>query len=362
MEHFYPNILLDSVCVVATVLVGLYNYFCMKKEKRGTGYVFFVIFILLFSLYYRPVGGDFWSYLDSYQAGANVQYTHWESFYYWLLGIIPDNFLLWRTLIWLPAGVLIALIYRKMGIRSSYATTFFLLFALVQYYYYLRNVLGLSVLCYAIVIYCSHQGFLKKSLNVLIFFALSLVSWYLHKSMPVYILIAILAIVLPFNKHYILGAIIAIPLLYGLVLLVASDFVEMSLLWNEGNGSFYLESKNTFDINWKGAFDLFIRYLPIVYFNVIAFRKPLPKDNPDFSYFKVFLLFSFFLLCLSFLFYGQGSIALQNRFYMSSMFPFAFIVGLYFKYNIKSRQFKIFTYLTLIMLAWKLFLLVVLGV
>lgn len=358
MEQFAPNSLLDGFCMTAVIVVAIYNYYCMRKGKNGTGYLFFVIFIFLFSLFYRPVGGDFWGYLIDYQSGIDVEfyYKHMESIYYWLMELIPNNYLLWRTAIWFPAAVFIALIYKRLRIDSANTTVFFLAFALLQSYYYLRNSLGFSVLCFGMVFFCAQYGSKNKIRNWILAIALMGCTWFLHRSMPLYIFFAILAIILPFRKKYVIWALVAMPILYGLVLLFAPGLLNVDGIWTDNVGMAYLEVQNTFTSNWKGIFSYVIKHAPIVYFYIIAFSKPLSKESPDFIYYKVFLLYSFFIYCLSFLFLGQASIHLHNRFYYTSLFSFAFVVSLYFKHNLKSKQCDTFILLMSVYYAWSLFL------
>lgn len=350
------NSLLDIICMMAVFLLAIYNYSCMHNNKKGTGEFFFVIFILLFSLFYRPEGGDFWGYLEDYELGVNQTYRHMEPFYYWLMGLIPNNYLLWRIAIWLPAAIIIAFINKLLTIPSNIATVCFLSFALLNAYYYTRNALALSVLYLGMAILAQKGHFAQKTMHFILFAGLAFVSWFLHRSMPLYIGIALMSVVLPFNKKYILGAIIAFPLLYGSIYLISSNLLGVAQLWlADETGEFYLEQQNLFSANWKGIVSLIIGYLPIVYFYFIAFRKPLSQDNPDFNRFKLFLLLAFFLFFISFLFLGQGSDALQGRIYKSSMMPFAFTVGLYFKHYSGSRHCKAFVSLFVISIVWKLF-------
>lgn len=346
MFQLTPNGLLDAFCMIAVYLLAIYNYACMKDRKRGTGFFFFVVFITLFSLFYRPEDGDFWHYLEAYRQGVDYPYHHMEDFYYWLMSLIPNNYLLWRVSIWLPTAIIICIIFKIMKIPSNNATTFFLLLALTNAFYYTRNALALSVLYLALVIFCVRNHVVKKTLNTVLFIALTFASWYLHKSMPVYILLALMAIILPFNKKYILASLIAFPLLYGVILSLTTNFVEIVQLWlMENAGDVYLEGENLFAANWKGVVGLIVGYLPIVYFYLIAFRRPLSKENPEFQSYKTFLLLSFFLFYISFLFSGQGSIAIQGRLYKSSMMPMAFVVCLFFKNNWGSKECRFFIFL-----------------
>lgn len=349
MFQLTPNSVLDSFCMMAVYILAIYNYICMKDKRKGTGYFFLVVFITLFSLLYRPEGGDFWNYLGSYQLGVGNPYHHMEEFYYWLMSFVPHNYLLWRILIWLPAAIIIVITFKLLKTPSNIATVFFLLLALTNSYYYTRNALALSVLYLALALYCLRDTFTRRSLNTILSIGLVFASWFLHKSMPVYILLAIFAALLPFNKRYFIASLVAFPLLYGAIMILSSDFINIAELWIvEGAGENYLEAENAFSANWKGIISLIIGYLPIVYFYIIAFRHPLPSKHPDFYPYKVFFLFSFFLVFVSFLFLGQGGMAIQSRLYKSSMLPMTFVVGLYFKNFNGTKYCNYFIYLLML--------------
>lgn len=352
MFNLTPNPFLDSICTIAVVLVALYNYYCMKTKQKGTGYVFLVVFILLYSLFYRPEIGDFWHYLVRYRGGV-VLGEHWEEFYFWLAALIPNNFLLWRVAIWLPTAILIIRCFELVKVPSSYATTLFLIFGLATYYY-TRNALASSVLYIGMALFCLRDGFERKRLMFFVSIALCLGSWFLHKSMPMYIGIAFLSLLLPFKKNVIIGSLIAFPILYGILIAIGSDLLQISELWiQEGVGESYLNDENTMSTgNWIWRIGLIISYAPVFYYFFIAFYKPIPIHVSDFSYYKSFFYFSFFVVFLSFLFWGQGSIALHGRLYKTAMIPFVFNVAQYYKYHWGSKQCTYFEYLVLIKIAW----------
>lgn len=352
MFQLMPNTTLDSICTIAVVIVALYNYYCMETNQKGTGYFFLVVFILLYSLFFRPVNGDFWHYLARYQGGA-IGGEHWESFYFWLVTIIPNNYILWRIIIWLPAAIFIIVCFRLVKIPSSFATTLFMVFGLASYYY-TRNALASSVLYLGMSLFSLRDEFNKKTLILVLSIALCFASWFLHKSMPMYIGIAMLALLLPFKKSVLIVSLIAFPVLYGMLMTIGSSFLEMSEMWvEEGAGSHYLEDENEMMArNWRGIIELIVLYAPIFYFYIIAFFKQIPVDTPYFAYYKTFLYFSFFVVYLSFLFWGQGSMSLQVRIYKTAMIPFTFPLAYYFKYYLGTKQCRLFVYLVLLRIAW----------
>ena len=346
MFTLVPNNLLDNICLFFVIVVILYNYSCLKRNRKGTGYLFFVLFILFFSLLYKPVNGDFWNYLEAYQLGTSHP-NHMEGIYNWLMDRIPNSFYLWRVAIWLPAAIFIAITFRVLKVPSNIGTAFFLMFGLINVYYYSRYVLALSVLFLALALFSNNKNKKRNFLFLIVLIGSVIASWYLHKSMPVYIVLALLALVLPLHKRSLLVSIIAFPALYGMILVLSSDLLNLDIWLWEGVGENYLEEVNTFVLNWKGVISRVLQYAPFFYFFFIAFRNPLPDNSDDFKAYKVFLICSFLVFYVSFLFMGQGSSAIQGRLYKSSMFPFAFVVSLYFKNRPDTKEGKIFIILVL---------------
>ena len=358
MFQLTPNTILDNICTIAVVLVALYNYYCMKTNKKGTGYFLFVVFILCYSLFYRPIIGDFWHSLVTYQQGPIAAAGNLEPFYYLLMSIIPNNYLLWRIAIWLPAAIMIMICFKYMNVPSSYATTFFLVFGLAAYYY-TRNALAYSVLYCGMVLFCFRDKFTQKTMFTIVSFALIFVSWYLHKSMPMYIGIALLSLVLPFNKNVFIGVLIILPALYGIIISLGADILNLNIWSDNETAMHYLEGEAAVhNYSWKDRIIKLFLKAPVIYFYIIAIFHPLPKSNSDFSFYKVFLYYSYFVVMLSLLFYEQGSHYVQGRIYKGSLIPFAFVASLYFKNCFGSRQCMIFVYLTILSLATSLFTLI----
>ncbi len=353
MNSFAPNTYLDMFCTAAVVVMVLYNYWCMKKDKKGTGYKAFVILILLYSLFYRPAGGDFWGYLNLYEFGEDIR-RHMEDVYYWLIKVLPKSYIMWRIAVWLPAAILVSITMKMLKLPSSYAVVSFLVLGLPAYYY-TRNALALSILYVAIAIICM-RPYKYSFWNVVLFVLLSFSSWFFHRSMPMYIAFALIALVLPFRRNYILASLIVFPILYGAIMLLARDLLSLGEIWMSDNiGMNYLEQVNNASANWKGLIRMMIDYAPVLYFYYIAFFYPINKDAPEYKAYKVFLLFCFLVFYVSFLFYGQGSTAIQSRMYKSTMIPFSFLIALYFKYFFGNKRCRIFINLLLVSIAFDVF-------
>ena len=357
MNNYISGRILESLCSIAVIIVVVLNYYQATRGKRGTSFLFFVFFILLYSLFYRPLDGDFWSYLETYSSGASFSTGNLEEYYVWLMRLIPNNYLLWRIAIWLPAAIMLAYVFRMMKIPPSYATVAFLVFGLAAFYY-TRNALALAVLYLGLSVYCQNEMYKNKKWAFLVFVGIAFISWFLHKSMPLYIGIAIIAIFLPFHKNMLWIALASFPILYGLSITLGSELLSFTQIWlSEDIGTNYLDAESAdWAYNWKGIIQLAIIYAPIVYFYFISFLHPVSRDSEDFTFFKVFYIYSFIVIYISFLFYEQGSIAIQRRIYKSAMIPFSFVVSLYFKHYMRTEKCRYFVYLTIFSIVFPYFI------
>jgi hypothetical protein len=191
--------------------------------------------------------------------------------------------------------------------------------------------------------------YIQKIINIILFICLLYISWLLHKSMPVYIILILIALIIPLKKIYIILLMALFPILYTILLLISKEFLDISQIWIiQHSGQNYIDSINTFNINWKGCIGLIVNNMPIIYIYIVLFSYPIPQNSIDFQMYKTFLLFAFLVYFLSFLFMGQASIHLQKRFYNTSMFPLAFTVSIFYKHNFRIKQCIIFEELILI--------------
>ena len=354
------NPTLDLLCQLLVFVIFLYNYiktFNYSIPHKGTSYFTMGVIMVIVSLFYKPEHGDFWGYLKLYETQDSGYVQHMEDFYVWLIKLIPNNYLLWRFVIWSAATIVTILTFKIFKIPSNLATVVFFTFALFGAFYYTRNCLGLSVLYFSIAFFSTIKTKHKNKtryVNIAIIVLLLSLSWFLHKSMPIYIAIVLLSFFLKVNKKLIIVSLIAFPFLYLLTYNIANEILMMNI-WISGesdSGMSYLEIENTYSINWKGFVQEIFHYVPFVYFyycgvRYIEQRKSMKVANDwQFVSFKVFYFTSYLILYLSFLLLGYGSILVSKRIFTSAMTPFSFCLCLYFMQNWDRKEIKKFSLLT----------------
>lgn len=343
---------LNIICLIVLNVVILVNLksSIYTAKRFYTGYFFLWVFITAFSLYYRPIDGDFWYSLLEFNGHGNMYKEHMEPFYVWLKEFLAYNYLFWRFIVWGLAGIFVILIYKSYKIHPALATVSFLTFGLLHSFYYMRNALGFGILYYAVASYLSNQNqsFSKRLFGLLF---VSGISYFFHRSMPLYIFLSFIVLFVPINKKIVFSLAILFPFLYGIISYLAIFIMSMGL-WQDDGGSYYLEQANTFTANWKGVVSLCIEYLPFVYITYYYIKFDILSTDKDAYARKVFFLLYFFLFYISFLFTGQGANDLAMRLGDSAMYPFAIFIALYFKKYAPNRQCVYFSLLVAFSTLW----------
>ena len=320
---------LENICLYSVLIVVSYNYQSIFSDeiKRKTPYWFFWLFILFFSLYYTPENGDFWGYLNLYE--NPLINSHFEDFYLWLIKLIPDNYRLWRCVIWGTAGLLAVFTFKRMKIDSGVATIFFLCFALLNTYYYTRNCLGLYLLYFAISLYITDQ---KNNIIIKLIILTFLISasYFLHRSMPLYIGLAVLAYFLPVKRWILITILITFPLLsqifhnyYGQILL--SDIWMDHYYSEEG-----FQTAKEIQFSFWGITNMVIKNIPFIYIIYAASGNMKNDMSVTYKLTKTFFVFFCLIYGLSFFFWG---IYVHYRFWASSMMPFTLFLASYYSQN-----------------------------
>lgn len=336
MNYIVPIESLDSLCLIACGILVIINFNSLYSEGKKTfnSFLPFGIFITLFSIYYRPLDGDFWSSLEEFNERGDLYKEHMEPVFVWLRDVLNYDYILWRYIVWGTASFFICLIFKKIKIEPSLATAVFLAIALIPCFYYLRNSLGFSVLYYALSLYTMSY---KKFKNIVALLVLIFLSWFLHRSMPIYIMLSLAALWLPLKKQFLIVSFILFPVLYASIVFFAQEFLMLAILSDDG-GEKYVEATNELNVNLMGYIFMIIGYIPYVYimYKFCASYSVQPKTSLLYVQ-KTFFYITFFLLYLSFLFHGQASIHLSLRFANTAMLPMAIFVASYFKMNRGSK-------------------------
>lgn len=334
-----------------SIVIWLYAYLRNKSQiqrnsSHGTSFFELGIITILFSTF-AYISGDFYSYREIYDSVITVRESrHLEDFYVWLINHLPTNYFLWRAIVWGAATYLLLSTFKKLRCNPQFSSLLFILISLVGTFYFLRNSLGYCMLYYGVaVLLC------RKNLTSALWGLLAIgISYFLHKSMFLYIGIMIIAFI-PLNKSLIKLSIILFPIIYSTVFFVSTHILSFSGLTEQSgeSGLNYLNSEDvSYNSNIFGYLKMFINRLPI-YLLLIKAMKDIyfKKIKVEYRY-LVFLQYSYFLTYLSFLFLGQEvSKFLSPRFWDASLLPLTIFLAHYLYIIPRTKYIRICLYLLL---------------
>ena len=338
-EIIYSPIINTALLVCMWVLVFINKDFLFSNSKKGgTNYFVFWLFVTIFAIFYCPYGGDTYNgNLDLIEYAKYGSKGHYEDLYYIPINFLPNNYQLWRGCIWGLASLFVVKSYKRLNCSSQYATVIFLLVTLVQCFYYLRNSLAFSTLFLSIIIFFSNHNRLKLK-TLLIAGCLIVFSFFAHNSMPVYFLLAIFAILLPFNKFTFIISIVLFPFIRNIVSDLALDFLSQNFI-SEGTyelGIGYLSRENTFAPNLSGYLFLLFTILPFIFILIHAIIY-MKKDEENYKTKKILLILTYEIIYVAFCFLGTASNHLFLRFWNTCTFPMALVIPSYLITRKKER-------------------------
>ncbi len=316
-------------CAIYWFLFFVIYSFALKKNVKfayGKGYFFLWLIITVYSTF-EFNGGDFYYYKEIYDQVLHYNSSiHMESFYIWVLKSLPQNYFLWRFVIWGLASFFWIQIAKDLKLDARlYAILFFLIIFFL--FVGARQSLGFSILYLGLIFLLKHDNKKwKRALGLMIM----VVSCFFHKTMFIYLIISLVSIV-NFGKNYIIALLILFPIFYkGMDL-----FIEpISLLVSDDIGinaiQRYLNSDFRSEANIYGIIRKIIDRLP-VFLLIIYAIKNIFFNNEKVDYLqKVLLRVSFILIYVSYLFAGKEvSAFIPPRFWDAALFPFTIFLSLY---------------------------------
>lgn len=321
-----PQVLFNLSGWLLMLLMSRHQF--ARQSNRGVGYTGFLFFVILFSTF-GFTSGDYFHYQGLYDQISQTHVNqHLEDIYFWLIVNLPDSYTIWRFVVWSGAAIFFALTLRRMKADIQFAGLIFCLI-LLCYFPNMRQSLGYSVLYFSAATIFFSKGSKTKA------FILGMIgivcSYFLHKSMFVYILLFGMALI-PFNKWIYLLSIPLFPILYKSVTLIAMYFLTNTIADETSieSGTEYIESDFYQIANIFGLLQLSLWRIPILLLLFYAIRNIYFKKEPIKRGYKVFLNYTFILIYISFLFYGQQTSAfLSPRFWDASTYTATIFLSCY---------------------------------
>lgn len=267
----------------------------------------------------------------------------YEQIYNWFALKLDYNYFLWRIVVWLPACLLFFTAARRLNLlHKNFLLAVIFFSSLVAY---TRGILGHVVLLYSVVILFDERNSSKCRLGGLILFVLS---YFLHKSMFVNMIFALLA-VFRMNKFTTVGLIVAFPFLIPvasmLVGAISSGVISVEL--GEGVGgagdrtALYASGEstvsNTFGII-SNVIRLFPLYLTFFYMvDRVIFKRYFDRLN-DCGIFVYLYNLTFISIYIGSLFmFVEASSFISSRFMYMGYFPLPFVLGKIFSLEASNK-------------------------
>lgn len=326
-------------CVILWFTLLLINRNQIQRiSNKGTSFSVLLIFIVVFSTF-GFISGDYFHYKDLYT--EIIRYNeniHLEEFYFWLIQILPTSYSIWRLTVWGFAAIVFILLLKQLNFNAQFSSLLFVLI-LMTTFPNLRNALGYVVLYYSVVLILFEKH--KRVTNCIIGSIGIICSFFLHKSMFMYILLLGIALV-PFNKWVYIISWIAFPILYKYLYSISEYFLINSFANEQSitSGINYLNSDFNTYANLNGLIRMIVNRTSIILLLLYAIIRVFFKNSDHINYgMKVFLQYSYILIYLSFFFYGQQvSAFFASRFWDASLYPMAIFL-IYYLYNKRDIRF-----------------------
>lgn len=305
----------------------------LQNQSKGD-YRFFLIAVMIFSVFGFISGGDFYGYYEGYESAYKIGRGHWEPFYNYLLEVLPYGYYYWRFVIWGLSSILLILTFKRLNTPPFLSCLIFILI-LIFYFSVPRNTLGYVALYYSITYIIKPAK--NKSVSYIIGVIGILISATLHKSMPLYIAI-LLCSFSPMKKWMYVASLCAFPFLYKIFHEI-SVYILTSGLGSEDFqklGNMYLEGENFATANILGYIEFVVERLPLILLLYYTICKIIKDKIVDKSVI-VFSQYSFWLMYVSCLFFNQDTSSfLSPRFWDASLYPLAIVLPMTL-YNQKSK-------------------------
>jgi hypothetical protein len=333
------HILINVVIWFIAMLFTFEHIFNVRAN--GMGYKWLLLLLVVFSTF-AFCTGDYLNYRLLYNDTLKYNSSeHFEELYAWLIEVLPREYHVWRFVVWGLASIVLIWTYKKLKLPQNFAVMVFVVL-LMPVFPNLRNALGYVVVLLAIAFLADKQSS-NRSWCILVAFALLAISTFLHKSMFLYIVLALFAFI-PLNRVYYLLLLILFPILYLQLYGMSSAFIDVFATseFSGETGHRYLDSDLRSTFNIYGIIQLTLNRLPVLLLLFYIIKNTVYTRKIEVSFYsKVYTKYTFILIYMSFLFYGQNvSAFLSSRFWDASLFPVTIVIADFWENRPRSKFFK----------------------
>lgn len=318
----------------------------IKTKNQGKGNYILFFLIVSISVVFAFTVGDFYHYYPLYKSLARGFYDNsMEDFYNDLVKHIPDSYFLWRFAVWGASTFLLIQTYKRVNSPVRLSCLIFVLILIINFGSS-RNTLGYMLLYYSMTFI--FKPLKNKTFSFILAITGVFLSTYLHKSMPLYIALIIIAFV-PMNKNTYRLSLLAFPFIYISFGVISNYLLTLDLGGGdfEKSGILYLEGENFSRPTVFGYIQMSVARTPILILLYLLINNILDGTIKD-KFVIHFAKYSYFLIYISFIFFNQETSSfLSQRFWDASLFPIALAIplGIYLK---SDRKITISFYLLLL--------------
>ncbi len=343
--------------IIPLELISFYFFVKATKNynnsKSNISYFTFWLFLSLFCTYYCW-GYDYNSYIARFKyVTPNSISDYLEFVYSWLIINVTHEYLEWRFVVWGLASLFVVLTFKRLNVDKNVAILLFVAIPLFQLFYVLRQSLAFAILMFGISIW-SVPITRNKIINIAIALPVICVSYFFHKSMPLYIALAFVSLIFTINKKIVLVSVIAFPFLYSFVTIYCNNFIVTSVFTDQAidAANNYLESDYQQGLTLMGWIQTILQRAPILlYLYFVLFKEGSQKLLG-----KEFMTFAYFSIYISLLLLNQPfSEHLSLRLWGSSLLPIVIFAALNRKiYLLNTRRYAYLYYWVAISYVWTL--------
>ena len=348
--NIVQNDIVNSLLIIILMVVLLLYRRSLFSNEKHSRIGFFVMWavLTLFSVFYIVEGGDNYSLYLNYenymQSGTE---HHLETLYFRIADIIPNNYYLYRFVIWGLASLFLVLTCKQLNSDSNLGICVMICVCLMPCFYYLRNSLGICMVFYVVARITTFKMGKSKSIfkEVMIDLIIVWLSIYTHSSMPMYILLAALALIIPINNLFLALVVLLVGIVsfYGqeiALLLFRSDIFSGDAV--ELGMGYVLGKDEAFAFNTLGKLWRFIWLAPyavmLIYATIVMYKDKTISRSPQ----KVFLVLSDILFFGSFFLASSASHSLAYRLQNTSFLPISLFLLLFVQDKRKKTWCKVF--------------------
>ena len=315
------------------ILLLTYKSEFFQYVPKKTSYSFLFLMVILYTTFGFSEA-DTYHYHEIYDEMLKFgEAIHVEPFYYWLIQFLPHNYYIWRFVVWGIAIILMIATFKRFNLNST-AVGFVFPLILLQQFTVTRGCLGIALFIYSL-------SFLLKpsSHRVLSYiFAISgcVLSLFLHRSMPLFIIMVVMAFV-PLNKTLIIISILAYPLIRAGIMPHIFSFINSGFFSDETAdfAQHYLQSEQSI-ANFNGILRLCLDYIPRFLIFIFLIKEYIFNNHRIDKPMKFLLQYAYILFYIALLFFGQETSSfISSRTIHMMCFPLTIVLAYHLTINYK---------------------------